>query len=121
MALDLYYSNFTNVGATLEKLYQSFLVDEKKTEELATKSDKGHKGKTNKNNENEDRKLQSSPERTTKSKKEEITDAIVSNHNTSVSGSKQNESKSTSVLPSSSVEPDIEQSPSSESSIEIES
>ncbi|CAO1304896.1 unnamed protein product [Diamesa tonsa] len=103
MALDLYYSNFTNVGSALEEMYQTFLVDEKKTEEPATKSDKGHQGKTHKNNENEDRKLQSSPERTTNSNKKEEKPA--STAKPSVIEPKQNESKST---PTSSTSPSVE-------------
>lgn len=111
MALDLYYSNFTNVGSALEEMYQTFLVDEKKTEEPATKSDKGHQGKTHKNNENEDRKLQSSPERTTNSNKKE-------EKPTSTVKPSVNESKST---PTSSTSPSVESTkPNTESVLDNE-
>ena len=117
MALDLYYSNFTNVGSALEEMYQTFLVDEKKTEEPATKSDKGHQGKTHKNNENEDRKLQSSPERTTNSNKKEEKPA--STVKPSVNESKSTPTSSTSpsvesTKPNTESVSDNEQSPASE-------
>lgn len=126
MALDLYYSNFTNVGTALEKLYQTFLVDEKKTEEPVTKSDKGHQGKTTKNNENEDRKLQSSPERTINSKKDDKPDAKASTAKPSVSETKSTPTSSNSTSDeetksNNESSPTIEQSPASEPSIKIES